>query len=342
MANGNNNKTLCKAKKEKNDEFYTQYKDIENEINAYVNYNPNVFKDKVILCPCDDPEWSNFTKYFINNFNKLGLKKLISTGYALNDDNGKIFILEKGDDIENINLEKLDWWYLFGNGDFRSDEIKKLKNEADIIITNGPFSLFREFISWIMDANKKFIIVGSQNAITYKEVFPLIRDNKIWLGNGFSGCAAHFINKYYKDYATSGNHRDGMIRVSGVVWFTNIEHGKHHEKMPLKTMQENINKNKKAKFINDGRYQMYENYNALNVPVSEAIPSDYDGVMGVPISFLNKYCPEQFIIIGHTSAADTSVQVEKLRTDPNNKNRGIINGKTQYDRILIKKFLETV
>lgn len=337
----NNNKILSKAKKEKNDEFYTQMCDIEKEMGAYIKFNPDVFRDKVVLLPCDNPLLSNFTRYFINNFNELGLKKLISTGYALDDAYGKVTIIEQGDDIEKIKNRGIDWWYLFGDGDFRSEEVTTYRDEADIIVTNGPFSLFREFIKWITDANKKFIIVGSQNAITYKEVFPLIKENKIWLGNGFSGCAAHFINNYYEDYATAGDHKDGMIRVSGVVWFTNIEHGKHGEPMQLKTMEENINNNKKAKFIADGKYQMYENYKALNVPIAEAIPSDYTGVMGVPISFLNKYCPEQFEIIGHTSAADTSEEVEKLRTDKKNRNRGIIDGKTQYDRILIKKIQKT-
>lgn len=319
MANTN----LGKAKAGKNDEFYTQYNDIQQEMNAYVEYNPDVFRDKTILLPCDDPEWSNFTKFFALNFENYGIKKLISTSYApeskkikawqptlfetsnpnFNADksktHGKIFVLDRDvDGNGRINIDDLQWEYLEGDGDFRSHEVCVLRDEADIIITNPPFSLFREFMAWIMEAEKSFVIIGHQNAITYKEVFPLIKDDRIWLGNGFKGGAGHFISKY-EDVATAGDHREGMIRVSGVVWFTNIEHGKRHHPLDLMTMEENImfSKHKEIKGIG---YFHYENYDAIEVPFSDAIPIDYEGIMGVPITFLDKYCPEQFEIIGGT------------------------------------------
>lgn len=318
MANAN----LTKAKTAKNDEFYTQYADIQKEINAYLDYNPDVFRDKTILLPCDDPEWSNFTKFFAQNFENFGLKKLISTSYAVESKkikswqptlfetespyydagksrtNGKIFVLERDVTGDNrIDINDLEWQYLKGDGDFRSKEVTKLRDEADIIITNPPFSLFREFVAWLMDSEKQFIIIGNQNAITYKEIFPLIKENKIWLGKGFTGGAAHFISNY-TDYATAGDHREGMIRVSGVVWFTNIDHGRRHQPLKLMTMAENLKHSKHKEIRGQKEYIHYENYDAIEVPYTDAIPSDYDGVMGVPISFVDKYCPEQFEILG--------------------------------------------
>ena len=319
MANSN----LEKAKTAKKDEFYTQYCDIQQEMNAYVEYNPDVFRDKTILLPCDDPEWSNFTKFFALNFENYGIKKLISTSYApeskkiktwqptlfetenprfdadKSKTHGKIFVLDRDVDGDGrINIDDLQWEYLEGDGDFRSREVCALRNEADIIITNPPFSLFREFMAWIMEAKKKFIIIGHQNAITYKEVFPLIKENKIWMGNGFKGNAGHFISNY-EDVATAGNHKEGMIRVSGVVWFTNIDHGKRHHPLDLMTMEENIMFSR-HKEIKGKEYFHYANYDAIEVPYSDAIPLDYEGKMGVPITFLDKYCPEQFEIIGQT------------------------------------------
>ena len=316
--------TLSKAKEAKNDEFYTQYHDIEREVEAYLEYDPNVFRGKTVLLPCDDPEWSNFTRYFAQNFERLGLKKLISTSYAVESKkikewqptlfetespyfdadksrtNGKIFVLDEdinGDGRFNIN--DLQWSYLEGDGDFRSDEVKALRDEADIIVTNPPFSLFREFLAWIVEAEKKFIIIGNQNAITYKEVFPLIKDNKIWLGKGFKGGATHFISNY-QDYAVAGDHQEGMIRVSGVVWFTNVEHGRRHQPLQLMTMEDNLKFSKHKEIKGKTGYDHYDNYDAIEVPYTDAIPSDYEGVMGVPVSFLDKYCPEQFEIIGIT------------------------------------------
>ena len=261
------NLKLRTADKNQNDEFYTQYEDIQREINYFLEYNPYIFRDKTVLLPCDDPEWSNFTKFFAQNFERLGLKKLISTSFAYEskmistpyqltlfeknsdefDENktkiyGKIFTLTRDKNNDgHIDINDLEWKYLEGNGDFRSKEVTKLRAEADIIITNPPFSLFREFVAWVLeDSSKSFIIIGNQNAITYKEIFPYLKNNQMWLGLGFPGGAAHFINKYYQDYATAGDHKEGMIRVSGVVWFTNIEHGRRHEPLTLMTMADNI------------------------------------------------------------------------------------------------------
>lgn len=314
---------LGNARKNKNDEFYTQFSDIQKEMNAYLEYDPNVFKNKTILLPADDPEWSNFTKFFAQNFERFGLKKLISTSYAYESKKitepyqlslfesespkfdkdktkvkGKIFVLDKDENKSGkIDIEDLQWDYLEGDGDFRSDEVKKLRDESDIIITNPPFSLFREFVNWILEKDKKFIIIGHQNATSYKEIFPLIKDNKIWLGKGFDGGATHFINKYYDDYATAGEHKDGMIRVSGVVWFTNIDHGRRHQPLQLMTMKDNLKFSKHKEILENG-YQKYENFDAIDVSFTDAIPSDYKGVMGVPITFLNKYNPDQFVILG--------------------------------------------
>ena len=261
---------LNTAKNAKKDEFYTQYSDIETEMNAYVEYNPDVFHDKTILLPCDDPEWSNFTKYFASNFERFGLKKLISTSYAkgvgnktltlfeqnsplydveLHNIRGKLFTLtHDSDGSGNIDMDDIEFsGYLEGDGDFRSEEVKKLRDEADIIITNPPFSLFREFLAWIIEGKKLFIIIGNQNAITYKEVFPLLKNNQIWLGQGFKSNVGYFYAPEYNDYAVAGQHKEGFIRVSGVMWFTNIDLGKRHEILQLDTMAHNLKFNKKLK-----------------------------------------------------------------------------------------------
>ncbi len=318
------NSSLSQAKKAKNDEFYTQYADIQNEINAYHEFNPDVFRGKTVLLPCDDPEWSNFTKFFAQNFQYFGLKKLISTSFAIESKNfkpdyqptsfeqdaplfswgktrikGKIFTLER--DISNdgrIDINDLEWRYLEGDGDFRSDEIKKLRDEADIIVTNPPFSLFREFLAWIVEAGKQFVIIGSQNAITYKEVFPLLKDNRIWLGKGFHAGNAYFKVPDAREYANGVyDETTGLVKFRNCVWFTNIDHGKRHTPLRLMTMADNI-KFSKHKSIQGVGYQHYENYNAVEIPFTDAIPDDYEGVMGVPTSFLDKYCPEQFEIVG--------------------------------------------
>ena len=329
MANTN----LANAKTAKNDEFYTQYADIQKEINAYLDYNPDVFRDKTVLLPCDDPEWSNFTKFFAQNFQLFGLKKLISTSYApeskkykmpyqptlfetsqphFNADktktNGKIFVLEQditGDD--RIDINDLEWQYLEGDGDFRSKEVTKLRDEADIIITNPPFSLFREFLAWIIEADKSFIIIGNLNAVSYKEVFPLIKNNRVWMGSSyFNGGAAFFIaDQSLYDPSKMSSQKNAFLqdgkflwRVNGVRWFTNIDHGRRHEALRLMTMADNFKHSKHKEIRGRKDYIHYENYDAIEVPYYDAIPTDYNGIMGVPKSFVDKYCPEQFEIIG--------------------------------------------
>ena len=330
------NKALTKAKAAKNDEFYTQFYDIETEMEAYLDYNRDVFSGKTVLLPCDDPEWSNFTRYFAQNFETLGLKKLISTsfapesktykcGYQLSlfetespkfdkdktKTHGKIFVLTEdttGDGV--INLDDLQWDYLDGDGDFRSEEVTKLRDEADIIVTNPPFSLFREFVAWIMEANKEFVIIGNQNAITYKEIFPLLMNNEIWLGNGFKGGNAFFRVVEDRDYASGVYDKTtGLVKFRNCCWFTNIDHGRRHQPLRLMTEAENIrfSKHKEIKGIG---YQKYENYDAIEVNYCDAIPSDYDGIMGVYSTFFDKYCPEQFEIVGMCENKD----LYKLKT----------------------------
>ncbi len=364
------NSNLGQAKVAKNDEFYTQWADIEKEIMAYLDYNPNVFRDKTILLPCDDPEWSNFTKFFAQNFDAFGLKKLISTSYAAeskkiklwqptlfetknpnyNADksrtNGKIFVLDH--DTNNngcIDINDLEWQYLEGDGDFRSPEVKRLRDEADIIITNPPFSLFREFLAWIKEKGKQFLIIGNMNAITYKEVFYLIKDNKLWLGTTdirwfYQGS---IINSPFSSFSPLKRTSDGLLieyqgRTIGSIspsnslyeaahsrWFTNLDHGRRHQPLLLMTMADNV-KHSKHKEIKEQGYQKYDNYDAIEVPYTDAIPSDYDGIMGVPISFLDKYCPEQFEILG----------LDDHREEWRGKGPDL-NGKTLYRRIIIKK-----
>ena len=323
------NSSLSAARSAKNDEFYTQYSDIEAEMNAYIEYNPNVFRDKTILLPCDDPEWSNFTRYFSANFTRFGLKKLISTSYAKGIANEQLSLFEQNSPLFDVNKHKshgklftltndtnrngtIDTddivfsGYLKGDGDFRSDEVKKLRDEADIIITNPPFSLFREFLSWILEANKKFVIIGNKNVITYKEVFPLLSDNKIWLGPGFPGGNAFFkiSNDSIRNFA-DGVYDDntGLVKFRNVGWFTNIDHGKRHENLILDTMEHNLKFNKKLKKKLEKdygklEYPHYDNYDAIEVPFTECIPSDYEAAMGVPITFLDKWNPNQYEIIG--------------------------------------------
>ncbi len=325
---------LANAKNAKNDEFYTQYVDIEAEMNAYFEYNENVFRGKTILLPCDDPEWSNFTKYFAANFERFGLKKLISTSYSkslgnakissfeLNSPqydeerhhtNGKLFVLERDADRSGrIDYRDIDFEYLLSDGDFRSQEVTKLRDEADIIITNPPFSLFREFLAWIMEANKKFIIIGNLNTVANRDIFPLFKQNKMWMGaTCFNGGATYFVgDKELYDPKKMSSEKNAYIkddklywRVNGVRWYTNVEHGIRHHAMQLMTEAENLkyNKpllNKLKKSYGVDYYPKYCNYDAIEVPFATAIPRDYDGEMGVPVSFVDKYCPEQFEIVG--------------------------------------------
>ena len=365
MANTN----LANAKAARNDEFYTQYPDIQKEINAYLDYNPNVFRGKTVLLPCDDPEWSNFTKFFAQNFELLGLKKLISTSYApeskkykipwqptlfeteqpyydmdKSKTNGKIFVLERditGD--RRLNIDDLEWHYLEGDGDFRSKEIRELRDEADIIVTNPPFSLFREFMAWLIEAEKKFIIIGNMNAVTYKEVFPLIKENRIWLGNGFNAGNAYF--KFNGDCAGFAdgvyNQETGLVKFRNCCWFTNLDHGRRHEPMKLMTMSDNFKHSKHKEIRGRKEYEPYINYEGIEIPYTDAIPSDYKGAMGVPVSFLDKYCPEQFEIIG--------IGLELANMDIIRERLGKLDGGPRlyverdgelvrlYERILIRK-----
>ena len=331
MANKNTN--LHQAKEAKKDEFYTQYADIQKEINAYLDYDPNVFRGKTVLLPCDDPEWSNFTKFFAQNFELLGLKKLISTSYAPeskkykmpyqptlfetsqpyfdNDKSkthGKIFVLT--DDVTGdgrINLEDLQWQYLEGDGDFRSKEIRKLRDEADIIVTNPPFSLFREFVIWLIESKKQFIIIGNLNAISYKEVFPLIKGNKMWLGATgyitdmvFGVPEGTIVKDSDKAKAARLGYVGNYTRLGNSCWYSNVDHGRRHQPLKLMTMADNFKHSKHKDIRGRKDFIHYENYDAIEIPYTDAIPDDYEGIMGVPLTFLDKYCPEQFEIIGQT------------------------------------------
>ena len=338
------NKNLTKAKKAKNDEFYTQLSDIEKELKYYKKH----FKDKIVYCNADDPFESNFFKYFASNFNLLGLKKLIATSYAGSPIVGKQLSLF---DIEGVKTEKkkepikieinevkdfnndgavniLDIEYLLkhdknsssklkGNGDFRSKECLEILDEADIIVTNPPFSLFREFLQLLVEHNKDFLIIGSQNAVTYKEVFALIKENKVWLG--YNSGDMHFkVPDYYEERATRfwiDETGQKWRSLGNICWFTNLDISKRHEDLIL------------YKTYSPDEYQEYDNYNAINVNKVAEIPIDYKGVMGVPITFLNKYNPDQFEIIG----IDRYVE-----DNPNYGKRFTINGKETYARILIK------
>ena len=348
-------KNLSAAKTAKKDEFYTQLTDIERELQHYWQH----FRDKVVLCNCDDPYESNFFKYFALRFNQLGLKKLICTCYNGSPVQGNELMIDFGDfteepkkiaykveitEVKDLNgdgaVDLSDVQYLLKNdrnvistlktGDFRDSECIELLKQSDIVVTNPPFSLFREYIAQLMEYGKKFLIVGHQNAITYKEVFPLIRENKVWLGYGFKGAAAHFFSPY-EDIATAGNHKQNMIRVSGVIWMTNLEIPKRNEELDL------------VCYYSPEEYPKYDNYNAINICKTVDIPCDYDGYMGVPITFLDKYNPNQFEIVwqacGNTRASAPSSILKELQYKPHPEDRGgcgVIYGKRQYARVIIR------
>ena len=310
---------LDKAKRQKKDEFYTQLCDIERELRHYEHH----FKGKTVLCNCDDPRVSNFFHYFSHKFEDLGLKRLITTCYKnqerdlFSEGNSEqaIWLEYTGDrngnrvpDPEEIGIRPLK-----GDGDFRSEECIELLKQADIVVTNPPFSLFREYVAQLIKYDKKFLIIGNQNAITYKEIFPLIKENKMWLGYGFRGGAGHFINQHYEDYAVAEDHREGMIRVSGVTWFTNLEIPKRNQELVL------------YRKYNPEDYPKYDNYDAIEVGKTADIPEDYEGVMGVPITFMDKYCPEQFEIVGN----EYSLNIDR--------GRGYVKGKRLFGRIFIRK-----
>ncbi len=344
MANNN----LTNAKKAKNDEFYTQYVDIQKEIEAYLEYNPDVFRGKVVYCNCDDPFESNFFRYFVLNFNKLGLKQLITTSYkpspiantqlvlfgedkTLTKSKGRPkvtankFIINEVHDVDGngeFNLKDVanqlkankhnEWTPLEGEGDFRSDECVNLLKQSDIVVTNPPFSLFREYVKQLFDYNKKFVIIGSINAITYKEIFPLIKNNKLWLGPSISSGDREFVVPSYifKEIGNWRTDENGVhyARVMGVRWFTNLDHGRRHQPLPLMTEAEVI------KFSTKKPFEKYDNYEAIEVSFVKNIPSDYAGIMGVPISFLDKYNPNQFEIIGMCENEDLYKKKTKVYT----------------------------
>jgi hypothetical protein len=360
------NENFNNAKNAKNDEFYTQFHDIEKEINAYLDFNPDVFKNKSILLPCDDPEWSNFTKYFAQNFEKLGISKLVSTSFAPNSkavatgsqptlfelespqfdetktaSNGKIFTLHRdntGDEV--INVEDLEWKYLEGDGDFRSAEIRKLRDDADIIFTNPPFSQFRDFLTWISEADKQFLLIGNLNAITYKEVFPHIQENKMWLGaTGFSNDMVFrvpngtLVTEQDREKAARMGYVGDFTRLGNSCWFTNLDHGRRHKSLPLMSQADNkkFSKHKEIKGIG---YKQYDNYLAMEVPFIDAIPSDYGGVMGVPVSYLDKYNPDQFELIG--LSGNTSMPDELKIPTSEKHDRPYLEGRRMYVRLFIK------
>lgn len=393
-----NNQNFSEAKREKKAEFYTRWPDIEQEINAYLEYNPDAFKNKTILCPADDPFESNFFKYFATHFNDYGLKKLISTSYdpspvvntqlqlSLFDDpdntkatthkiskaykielndvsdfdhNGRVNIndveaslIEERKRIANGKKSKI-LSYLdsdeengYSAGDFRSQQVTKLRDEADMIITNPPFFLFREFMAWSQPEKRQVLVIGNLNAITYREIFPLIKDNILWLGaTNFNKGMYFYVPddfEYKKSYHFE-REMDGrkVSRVSGVCWFTNIEHGRRHEPMQLMTMEDNLRYSKHKKIVQAGQYYRYDNYNAIDIPFTDAIPSDYDGIMGVPVTFLNVYNPAQFEVVGLAAGNSRATGLYgDAKYTPNKVDRGgcgVINGERQYARVLIRK-----
>ncbi len=330
------NQKLNAAKRAKKDEFYTQLSDIERELQHYWPH----FRGKTVLCNCDDPYESNFFKYFALRFNQLGLRRLVCTCYGGSPVQGNELLLPFDDfpspprrpaykveitEVRDLNgdgsVDLSDVKILLQNdrnvlapletGDFRSRECLALLRQSDIVVTNPPFSLFREYVAQLVEYGKKFLIIGHQNAITYKEIFPLLQSNKIWLGYGFKGNAAHFFSPY-EDTATANDHREGMIRVSGVAWFTNMDISKRHEEIDLVCR------------YSPEKYPTYDNYDAIDVNSTADIPYDYAGVMGVHITFLDKYNPGQFEIVGN----EYTLGIEK--------GRGYVNGKRKYSRIFIR------
>jgi len=375
MARQGANKLLHKAKKSKSDEFYTQYIDIQKEVEAYLEYNPDTFRNKVIYCNCDDPFESNFFRYFVLNFDRIGLKQLITTSYKpspvantqleLFVDNknqtqtkgrpkvtaNKFIINSVGDfdgdgefNLKDVALQlkqnkQNEWAPLDGDGDFRSNESISLLKQSDIVITNPPFSLFHEFMQQIIDHNKKFLIIGNINAITYKEVFPLIKENKIWLGTGMGRWISGFIvPESYELYGTEARidmEGNRIVSTNNCLWLTNLDHGKRHQPLPLMTMSDNI-KFSSHKDVKGKEYEKYDNYNAIEIPYTDAIPSDYNGVMGVPVTFLDKYSPEQFEIVGMAEDNGRGYSGGVIIDPKGNPHATLPNGQHMYKRLFIK------
>ena len=378
------NQGLGAAKVAKQDEFYTQYVDIQKEIEAYLEFDSDTFRGKVVYCNCDDPFESNFFKYFAANFNKLGLKKLITTSYDGSPIAGQLTLFpeydegnskrqkpkaltvildrvkdEDGDGAANVTdvelflkRNKAARIALKGNekypgGDFRSPECVAFLKEADIVVTNPPFSLFRQYVAQLVEYSKKFLILGNQNAITYKEIFPLIKDNKLWLGVDNGGTKWFQVKEDY-DIKTESRKKivDGTkyFSMGSIMWFTNLDHGRRHQKLPLMTMAENLkfSKNLRGK----AAYDQYDNYDAIEVSTYKEIPSDYEGAMGVPITFLDRYNPDQFEILGITDRDNNSGVKTKEYTEADVPNFGDLNRrgvirvgneyKSTYARLIIR------
>lgn len=388
------NESLTAAKKAKFNEYYTQWPDIEREMNAYLEYDLDVFRDSTVLLPCDDPEWSNFTKFFALHFRDFGLKKLISTSYAPNSNaggqfyaptlfeledpqydesksmaRGRMFVLDRNDVNADgkIDIDDLKWTYLEGDGDFRSVEVTALRDEADFVITNPPFSEFRSFMAWLMEGDVRFAVIGNSNAITYKEIFPLIKANQVWLGA--TGNSSDMVFAVPKGTPIKVSDREkaerlgyapddqyDYTRLGNSCWFTRIEHGRRHEPLQLMTMADNLRFNKKLIKTLGGTngYQRYDNYDAIEVPYTDAIPSDYEDVMGVPISFLDRYNPDQFEIVGTTESNDpdndcrtrvySTAECREAYSTRFGKDgvydlnaSGVVDGVKVYKRILIRR-----
>lgn len=386
------NQALSNAKAAKKDEFYTQYVDIQKEVEAYLEYDPDTFRDKVVYCNCDDPFESNFFKYFAANFNKLGLKRLVTTSYDGSPIAGKGTLFpeyfegngerqkpkaltvildsvkdEDGDGAANVTdvelflkRNKASRIALSGSdeypgGDFRSPECIALLREADIVVTNPPFSLYREYVAQLVKHNKKFLIIGNTNSITYKEIFPLIKDNRMWLG-----CTNFNVGMFFEvpDQWERFHHIDTetgkkLARVSTSCWFTYLDHGRRHQPLNLMTMADNLRYSRHEEIKGKEGYDRYDNYDAIEVPFVDAIPSDYEGVMGVPITFLDKYNPDQFEIVGTTESNDpnnafrTRVYTSQECREAYRKRfgkpgvydlnaSGVVNGVKVFKRVLIR------
>ena len=374
---------LQSAKAAKNDEFYTQYQDIQKEVENYIDYSPDVFRGKVVYCNCDDPFESNFFKYFANKFKSYGIKRLVATACVgspiaqtqlqlpgIGELSGKKELPESRSskafriEINQVsdftksgvaNLNDVKWLLendknaseeLHGDGkyaagDFRSKECVELLRKADIVVTNPPFSLFRQYMKQLVDHEKRFLIIGNINAITYKEVFPLLRDNKVWLGNNYRVNAGAMFFEIPEDIANLDQVREIKInesgkkvyitRVQGVRWFTNLDHGRRHDPLQLMSEADVI------KFATKTPFQRYDNYDAIEVSLVKNIPSDYYGVMGVPASFLDKYNPDQFEILGSDYNVKEGLLPELINPKWRGKlDRGYIDGRRQYTRILIR------
>lgn len=388
------NHGLWKAKTGKMDEFYTQYGDIQKEIEAYLDFDSNTFRDKAVYCNCDDPFESNFFKYFAANFNRLGLRKLITTSYdgssiagqgtlfpeynegnghrkkpkalavvidSVKDEDGDgavnitdVEIFLKSNDAARIALKAGEQ---YAGGDFRSSESIEFLKEADIVVTNPPFSLFREYVAQLIEHEKKFLIIGNMQAATYKEIFPLIQNDKLWMGVTIHSGDREFRVPDHYPLEAAGWRVDERgakyIRVKGVRWWTNLDHGRRHELLSLMTVADNLKFSQHKELKGKSAYDKYDNYDAIEVPFTDSIPADYDGIMGVPISFLDKYSPDQFEIVGTTESNDpdnpfrtrwySSCECRDAYQERFGKRgvydlnaSGVVNGVKVYKRILVR------